>query len=242
MSTRPRTALITGCSDASLGSALALVLHARDDWRVFATARSKAHMTSLTTSGITTFELDVTSPSSITSLASEISALTNGHLDMLINTVGGGHYEPFLHLDIAKAKALFDVNVWGYVSVTQAFLPLLLATAECGRSAVVVNNTSISSVLRTPFHSAYSTSKAAMAMFNDIQRIELAPLGVKVVDLKTGSLRSRFQENKSNVYELPGDSPYQLTRDDVLKVVRGRRRRRMRRIGRGGRRMWWGIF
>ncbi|OAK95052.1 NAD(P)-binding protein [Phaeosphaeriaceae sp. SRC1lsM3a] len=224
MSSPTRTVLITGCSDSSLGSALALALHANGSFRVFATARSTSHMAALSSAGISTFALDVTSPNSIASLVKEISSLTSGSLSMLINTTGGGHYQPFLHLDLEKAKQLFDVNVWGYVAVTQAFLPLLLAHAEPGpgkRKSVLVNNTSISSVLRTPFHSAYSASKAAMAMFNDIQRIELAPLGIKVVDLKTGSTESGFQENKSNPCDLPADSPYQPIKEDVLKVVRG---------------------
>ncbi|KAJ4310046.1 hypothetical protein N0V94_008632 [Neodidymelliopsis sp. IMI 364377] len=181
-------------------------------------------MTSLSAAGIQTFPLDVTSSDSIRSLVEEITHLTKGKLDMLINSVGGGHYQPFLHLDIEQAKQLFDVNVWGFVSTTQAFLPLLLSATDPskkGRKSVIVNNTSISSVLRTPYHSAYSASKAAIAMFNDIQRIELDPLGIKVVDLKTGSLESNFGSNKSNPYSLPDDSPYQPIEDEVLKVVTG---------------------
>lgn len=224
MSLAQRNVLITGCSDSSLGSALALALQKNGDLQVFAAARDTSKMTALSSAGIQTFTLDVTSPESIKSLVDEITQSTKGRLDMLINSVGGGHYQPFLHLDIEKAKQIFDVNVWGFVATTQAFLPLLLANAEPGkkgRKSVVVNNTSISSVLRTPYHSAYSASKAAMAMFNDIQRIELEPLGIKVVDLKTGSLESNFGENKTNLYELPEDSPYQPIKDEVMKVITG---------------------
>lgn len=224
MSSGKRSVLITGCSDNSLGSALALALHSHGHLQVFAAARDTSKMADLSSAGIQTLELDVTSSESIKSLVEKVTQLTNGKLDILINSVGGGHYQPFLHLDIAKAKQLFDVNVWGFLATTQAFLPLLLANAEPGnkgRKSVVVNNTSISSVLRTPYHSAYSASKAAMAMFNDIQRIELEPLGIKVVDLKTGSLESNFGENKSNPYSLPDDSPYQPIKDEVLRVVTG---------------------
>lgn len=224
MSSAQRTVLVTGCSDNSLGSALALALQKHGDLQVFAAARDTSKMTALSSAGIKTLELDVTSSESIKALVEEVTHLTKGKLDILINSVGGGHYRPFLHLDIDKAKQLFDVNVWGFVATTQAFLPLLLANAEPGkkgRKSIVVNNTSISSVLRTPYHSAYSASKAAMAMFNDIQRIELEPLGIKVVDLKTGSLESNFGDNKSNPYELPADSPYQPIKDDVMKVITG---------------------
>lgn len=226
MTTTKRTVLITGCSDGSLGAALAQAIHANDSYHVIATSRSASKMSALRSAGIATLELDVLSSDSIASAVKNVSGQTNGTLDMLINSAGGGHYQPFLHLDLEKARQLFDVNVWGYLAVTQAFLPLLLKDASPAKGAkkgVIVNQTSISSVLRTPFHSAYSGSKAAMAMFNDIQRIELAPLGIKVVDLKTGSTESNFQENKSNVEELPADSPYQPIKDEVLEVVTGQK-------------------
>lgn len=72
-------------------------------------------------------------------------------------------------------------------------------------------------VLRTPYHSAYGASKAAMAAFNDAQRIELQPLGIRVIDLKTGSLESNFGLNKTNAIDLPADSPYH----EVINVISG---------------------
>ena len=225
MANNGRTALITGCSDNSLGSALALALKAHGGCRIFATAQDTDHMTTLQQKGIEIFELDVTSDASIKALVEQISSLTSNSLDMVINSVGGGHYMPFFHHDLQQAKALFDVNVWGFVAVTQAFLPLLMNAAEPakkdGKRSIIVNNTSISSVLRTPYHSAYGASKAAMAAFNDAQRIELAPFGVKVVDLKTGSLESNFRDNKTNAFELPADSPYQPVTEEVMKVITG---------------------
>ena len=148
-----RTVLVTGCSDGSLGSALAIALNEYGGFHIFATARQASHMTSLKDKGIETLELDVTSGTSIQALVERISPVTGGTLDVLINSVGGGHYMPFWHLDIAKAKALFDVNVWGFVAVTQAFLPLLkknASTEQKGHKSIIINNTSISSVLRTP--------------------------------------------------------------------------------------------
>lgn len=220
------TVLITGCSDGSLGSALALAFHKRGGYRIFATARSTNHMSSLQEAGIETFELDATSDSSIRQLVEHISSLNAGKLDILVNSVGGGHYMPFYHLDLQKARELFDINVWGFVAVTQAFLPLLMQNTEGGRgvrNSIIVNNTSISSVLRTPYHSAYGASKAAMAAFNDAQRIELAPCGINVVDLKTGSLETNFRDNKSNEFDLPKDSPYQPIEEDVMKVITGQK-------------------
>lgn len=168
--------------------------------------------------------LDVLDDSSITSCVDELSGLTGGTLDILVNSAGGGHYQPFLHLDLNKARDLFETNVWGFLAVTQAFLPLLMEDASPplnGKKTIIVNNTSISSVLRTPYHSAYGASKAAMAAFNDAQRIELQPFGVRVIDWKTGSTASNFAENRTNPLHLPGDSPYKPIEKEVENVIRG---------------------
>ncbi|KAK5088205.1 hypothetical protein LTR05_002422 [Lithohypha guttulata] len=218
-----RTVLITGCSDGSLGAALAHAFHEKR-LRVFATARDLNKMSSLKEASIECFELDVRSDESIKKALIKVSSLTDGLLDIVVNNAGGGHYMPFLHLDLNDARDLFETNVWSYLAVTQAFLPLLMKNAQptpTGKKSLIVNNTSISSVLRTPYHSAYGASKAAMAAFNDAQRIELSPFGIRVVDLKTGSLSSNFKENKTNPFELPADSPYQPIKDEVLNVITG---------------------
>lgn len=111
-----------------------------------------------------------------------------------------------------------------FVAVTQAFLPMLMNSAyptQGGCKSVIVNNTFISSVLRTPYHSAYGASEAAMAAFNDTQRIELEPFGTGIVDLKTGNTESTFQGNKTNEVALPPDSPCQSIRDEIMEVITG---------------------
>lgn len=221
MTEEKRYALVTGCSEGSLGEALALALHARNI-TVFASVRDPSKATTLKDARIYVVVLDVRSDSSIKECVGEISAVTGGTLDILINNAGGGHYMPFLHLDLNKARELFEVNVWSYLAVTQAFLPLLMkGKSVAGKQSLLVNNTSISSVLKTPYHSAYGASKAAMAAFNDAQRVELQPFGVVVIDLKTGSTESNFQENRTNEESLPEDSPYKPIEKEVLNVITG---------------------
>lgn len=88
-----RTVLITGCSDGGLGAGLAIQFHKRGD-RVFATARNPAKMASLTALGIETFKLDVLSDESIKACVEEVSALTGGKLNMLVNNAGAGYSMP----------------------------------------------------------------------------------------------------------------------------------------------------
>lgn len=219
--TEKRTALVTGCSEGALGEALALALH-EQEITVFASVRDEFKATNLKNAGIKVVVMDVRDNDSIKKCVSEVSAATGGTLDILVNNAGGGHYMPFLHLDLDKARDLFEINVWSYLAVTQAFLPLLMkGKSITEKQSLLVNNTSISSVLKTPYHSAYGASKAAMAAFNDAQRIELRPFGVRVIDLKTGSLESNFGPNRTNETVLPEDSPYKPIEKEVLNVITG---------------------
>lgn len=69
--TPKQTILITGCSDHSLGSALALAFH-KAGYRVFASARNPSKLTHVEAAGIETVQLDVTSEESIAAAAAAV--------------------------------------------------------------------------------------------------------------------------------------------------------------------------
>ena len=165
--------------------------------------------------GIEALVLDVLSDDSIKSCVAEVSRLTNGTLHMLVNNAGGGYNMPVADIDLDKARQLFELNVWSYITVTQAFLPLLIKA-----KGMIVNNTSVSSVEKTPHSSTYHASKAAAAMFSDHMRIELAPFDVKVVDLKTGCVHSRFHKNRSDEGSLPPGSIYEPAKEETERAIR----------------------
>lgn len=212
MSSSKRTVLITGCSDGGLGAALATAFH-KAGLHVYATARNPSKMTQLASLGIETLTLDVQSDSSIAACVNKLSGL-----DILVNNAGAGYSIPVSDISIPEAKKLFDLNVWSYLAVTQAFLPLLLKS-----KGIIVNQTSIAGLVTLPFQSVYNASKAAMAMFSDSQRLELAPFGITVVDLKTGVVQSNFQQNQKGGMEaaLPKGSIYEPAKEAVEKTMRG---------------------
>ncbi|KAH6666640.1 hypothetical protein B0J14DRAFT_642953 [Halenospora varia] len=211
MAPSKRSVLITGCSDGGLGAALAVAFH-NAGLHVYATARNPSKMKYLSSLGIETLTLDVLSDTSIASCIAQLSSL-----DILVNNAGAGYSMPVSDLSIPEAKKLFDLNVWSYIEVTQAFLPLLLKSEK----GMVVNQTSVSSVTALPFTSAYNASKAAIAMFSESLRLELAPFDIKVVDLKTGVVRSNLiTNNESRVSKiLPEGSIYTPAKDVVEKAL-----------------------
>ena len=188
------TVLITGCSDGGLGSALALVFHAAGH-RVFATARNPAKLANANAAGIETLTLDVLSDTSIKKCVADVRQLTSGSLDILVNNAGANYPTPLADASIPDAKKLFDLNVWANLATIQAFLPLLLKST---RGGLIVNHTSIASVLCPPFTALYGASKAALAMLTVSLRAELSPFGIKVLDLKSGGTKSNINDNRYN--------------------------------------------
>ncbi|KAL1700797.1 hypothetical protein EV121DRAFT_294847 [Schizophyllum commune] len=182
-----KTVLITGCSEKSIGDALAREFFARG-FRVFATSRSLETMESLEKDGIETIKLDITDDEDIQQVASEISKRTGGTLDILVNNAGVSYSSAVADADMAKVRQLFDINVIGHYAVTRAFIPLLI---KADRSTVLFTS-SLSSIIYLPYNAAYGASKAAINALADTLRVELAPFGVRVVSLLTGMVVSNL--------------------------------------------------
>ncbi|KAH7312627.1 hypothetical protein B0I35DRAFT_513950 [Stachybotrys elegans] len=213
--TTKKTVLITGCSDGTLGSALALAFHAAGGWRVFASARNLAKLHDVRSAGIECVQLDVQSQESIAKAVDEVRTLTGGALDALVNNAGTGYNMPVMHMDLQMTRDVFDLNFFSLVTVTQAFIPLLLQST---RSPLIANNTTGQALLGCgfPFQAAYAASKAAAASLTENLRMELGPLGIRVVNLLTGGVKSKFTSNPDfSGTELPPDSIYNLAKSAI---------------------------
>jgi 1-acylglycerone phosphate reductase len=138
-----KSVLITGCSTGGIGASIAKSFQNRG-YLVFATARnlSKLPHELVSSQNVETITLDVTSSSSIAAAAQVVSKRTGGKLDVLVNNSGAGYTSPGLDVNIEKAKALYDVNFWGVLAMTQAFAPMLIKA-----KGTVVNISSISGSL-----------------------------------------------------------------------------------------------
>jgi len=223
--------LITGCSSGGMGAALAISFH-NAGHRVFATARNPSKLSPLTSLGIETLPLDITSSSSIASAVTAISSsLGTAGLNMLINNAAGSYTMPVADASLSSARALFDVNVWSQIAVTQAFIPLLLLATAVPSSenhrplpahSMIVNHTSVGSMAALPFQGIYNSSKAALAMLTSTLRMELAPFGITVIDLKTAGVKTNMITNNnvnSNSDRLPEGSIYEPARKVVEEAM-----------------------
>jgi len=175
--------LVTGAS-TGIGRATALYLAARG-FRVFASVRKEKDASELP--GTSPVILDVTDPDSIREASEAVSrALGDEALAGLVNNAGIAVSGPLEFLEMSEIRRQFEVNLFGQVAVTQAFLPLL---RRAGRGRIV-NMSSISGKITAPLLGPYSMSKFALEAFSDALRRELEPFGLSVSVVEPGVIKT----------------------------------------------------
>jgi NAD(P)-dependent dehydrogenase (short-subunit alcohol dehydrogenase family) len=156
-------------------------------------------------------------------------------LRVLVNSAGVRlRYLPVEETPLDEWRETFETNVFGLAELTRRALPVLRRTADTrraeGRSGVVVCNVSSSSILLPhPFMGTYRASKAAVSALCDSLRLELAPFGIRVVEILPGpigtdllhdSLMMRPPEAvEFEPYRHLGERQYAVSRDALPYVT-----------------------
>ena len=167
-------AAVTGAA-SGIGRALALELAAcgcdlaladRDEAGLQSVAAeiAKAHQRK-----VSTHRVDVGEPGQIAEFADAASA-AHPKLNIVINNAGVALLGQFNEIEQAQIEWLFNINFWGTVHGTRAFLPILAKRPE----AHIVNLSSIFGIIAPPGQTAYSAAKFAVRGFSESLRHELA--------------------------------------------------------------------
>jgi NAD(P)-dependent dehydrogenase (short-subunit alcohol dehydrogenase family) len=193
---RGRVAAITGAA-SGIGRALAVEL-----------ARAGTHLalsdvdevglaeTVATAEGfgvkVTSARVDVADRDAVHAWADEVAA-EHGRVNLVFNNAGvalGATVEGMRYEDI---HWLMDINFWGVVHGTKAFLPHLQASGD----GHVVNISSVFGLLGIPSQSAYNAAKFAVRGFTDALRMELdlEPCGVSATTIHPGGIKSNIAKN-----------------------------------------------
>jgi short-subunit dehydrogenase len=114
-----------------------------------------------------------------------------GHLDVLINNAGAGHFGPAELLPMETITSQFHVLVFGQIQLMQ----LALRHMQEREQGLIINITSLASRLPVPFMSAYNASKAALASFIMSMQLERGDSPVHIVDLQPGDISTEFNES-----------------------------------------------
>ena len=170
MNIAKKTVLITG-ANRGIGRALVEEALRRGARRVYAGTRGPFEHSD---NRVTSLTLDVTNAQQIQRAANEIDSL-----DVLVNNAGVAMYDDLSNREVIEQH--LAVNLFGPLSVTWAFLPLL----KQSRGAIV-NNLSTSAVAALPIIPGYSISKAAALSMTQSLRALLAGQGLTVHAILTG--------------------------------------------------------
>ena len=185
--TSGRSAAITGAG-SGLGRDIALKLAAKG-YLVFGTAISAAQGQDLKDASDGRVNLtvcDITKEQAVRAWASGVSDTLGGRgLDLLISNAGILTPGPLETLPLEAIRREFEVNVFGALSVINAFLP----TLRTARGRIVQISTWTAS-LPLPFNGPSGASKAAMEVFATVYRAELKRFGVDVVVAAAGNMRT----------------------------------------------------
>src|SRR6266478_8451243 len=182
---RGAAAAVTGAA-SGIGRALALELAARgcdlaladrDEAGLQAVAAEigRAHSRK-----VTVHRVDVAEPSEIEAFAQAASGRHPG-LNIVVNNAGVALLGQFSEIDQAQMEWLININFWGVVHSTRAFLPHLARKPE----AHIVNLSSIFGIIAPPGQTAYAAAKFAVRGFSESLRHELqmaaSPVRLSVV-------------------------------------------------------------
>ena len=179
---------------------------------------------------ISLHRVDVSDPEAITAFAREAIA-AHPTLNIVINNAGVALLGQFHEIDQSQIEWLFNINFWGVVHSTRAFLPHLANQP----AAHIVNVSSIFGIVAPPGNTAYAAAKFAVRGFSESLRHELqaakSPVRLSVVHpggIKTNIVRnsragSGITDNERRVQSIERFDAIAQTspQDAALRIIKG---------------------
>lgn len=180
-----KTAIVTGAS-SGIGRASAEAL-ARAGFTVFGTSRRAAGNGP---DAVTMLTCDVTDGDAVAAFVSTVLSRT-GRIDMLVNNAGVGMLGGAEEFSVPQGQALFDVNLFGLIRMTNAVLPLMRRRGE-GR---IINIGSILGLVPAPYSAHYSAAKHAIEGYSESLDHEVRAFNIRVSVIEPAFMRTVFDQN-----------------------------------------------
>jgi NAD(P)-dependent dehydrogenase (short-subunit alcohol dehydrogenase family) len=187
---------------------------------------------------ITSQHIDVADRAAVYAWADEVVA-DHGEINLVVNNAGVALGATIESMSYEDFEWLMNINFWGVVYGTKAFLPYLKASGE----GHIVNLSSVFGLISVPSQSAYNAAKFAVRGFTDTLRMELEIEGapVSVTTVHPGGIKTNIAKNARmdvSVTDMAGDpekarldmervfitSPQKAARQILAAVQRDRRR------------------
>jgi short-subunit dehydrogenase len=239
MTAIPGAAIAVTGAASGIGRALAIELSARgadlaladrDEAGLQSVAAEIAQSNKTTPRKVSLHRIDVSERDQIAAFAREAVA-AHPALNILINNAGVALLGQFHEIDQAQMEWLVNINFWGVVHSTRAFLPHLASRP----AAHIVNLSSIFGIVAPPGQTAYAAAKFAVRGFSESLRHELqmakSPVRMSVVHpggIKTNIVRNSragvgVTDNERRVQSIERFDAIAQTspKDAALRIIKG---------------------
>ncbi len=117
-----------------------------------------------------------------------------GHLDIVVNNAGYGHFGMIEELTEAEVRAQLETNLFGALWVTQAALPIMRKQ----RSGHIIQVSSIGGISAFATVGAYHASKWALEGFSQSLSQEVAGFGINVTLVEPGSFSTDWSKTSAS--------------------------------------------
>jgi short-subunit dehydrogenase len=229
------TAAITGAA-SGIGRALAIELAARGadlalaDRDEAGLAGVAAEIAKASGRKVSVHRADVGDATQIADFAKAALAAHPG-LNILINNAGVALLGQFNEIEQGQMEWLFNINFWGVVRATRAFLPHLASRSE----AHIINVSSIYGIIAPPGQTAYSSAKFAVRAFSESLRHELQvaqslvrlsvvhPGGISTNIVRNMRMGAGVTDNERRVQAIELFDQFAKTtpKDAALRIIKG---------------------
>ncbi|MEV5914884.1 short-chain dehydrogenase [Streptomyces sp. WAC 01325] len=196
-----RTAVVTGAA-SGIGEAVAVLLAERGA-RVALLARREQRLeevaAKITAGGGSALAVvaDVTDDASVAAAVARIHE-AYGPVDLVVNNAGVMLGNPVEAGRLDEWQRMIDTNVTGVLRVIRAFTGDLVAAAGAGRTADLVDISSVGAHLAFPNYAVYGATKAAVTHLSQCLRTEFGPRDVRVTNVEPGFVESELRLHTDN--------------------------------------------
>ncbi len=212
---KDKVAVITGAG-SGLGRALAQAL-AAEGCRLALVDKNpaglKETLSLLKAAKTGTWTADITRREAVDRLARDVEKKL-GPAGLLLNNAGIDSYGRVQDARYENMKLIVDVNVWGVIHMTQAFLPQLLKRPE----SALVNICSTWGLKGFAGQAIYSASKFAVRGFTEALRMEVKGGPLNVIAVFPGGMKTRIQHSAIKEYPLSKEEVKRTTDEMSAKL------------------------
>ena len=161
-------------------------------------------------------KLDVRDRGEQMAFAAAVAEWAPKPIAMVFNNAGVTVSQTAAEAAVEDDEWVVDVNFWGVVHGTRAFLPILLEQKD----GAIVNVSSVFGIIGFPTQSAYCASKFAVRGYTESLRHELRGSGVRAVSVHPGGIATNIVNNARFHVDDRGNTDRSVLESEFQKVAR----------------------